>query len=97
MYEELLFVWDENKNKENLQRHGVDFNTAIHIFKDPNRVRIYDIKHSTEEDRWDVIGIAGDVVLFVVETEITDNIIRIISAGKANIKEKEAYNENNLS
>jgi uncharacterized DUF497 family protein len=37
------------------------------------------------------------VVLFVVETEITDNIIRIISAGKANIKEKEAYNKNNLS
>jgi uncharacterized DUF497 family protein len=95
---ELRFIWDENKNKENLKRHGIDFNTAIFVFKDPNYVKIFDEIHSINEDRWNIIGIVNDVVLFVVETEITDNIIRIISARKANRNEREKYNgETSLS
>jgi uncharacterized DUF497 family protein len=44
------------------------------------------------------IGIVNDVVLFVVEAEITDKIIRIISARKANKSEREKYNgENSFS
>jgi uncharacterized DUF497 family protein len=94
----LRFIWDKDKNRENLKKHGIDFNTAIFVFKDPNYIRIFDKVHSTNEERWNIIGIVNDVVLFVVETEITDNIIRIISARKANRSEREKYNgENNLS
>jgi uncharacterized DUF497 family protein len=94
----LRFVWDENKNRENLKRHGIDFSTAIFVFKDPNHIKIFDDVHSINEERWNIIGIVNDVVLFVVETEIADNIIRIISARKANRTEREKYNgENNLS
>jgi uncharacterized DUF497 family protein len=94
----LRFIWDENKNRETLKRHGIDFDTAIFVFKDPNYIKIFDEVHSINEERWNIIGIVNDVVLFVVETEITDNIIRIISARKANRPEREKYNgENNLS
>jgi uncharacterized DUF497 family protein len=95
---ELRFIWDENKSRENLKKHGIDFNTAMFVFKDPNHVKIFDKIHSINEDRWNVIGVVNDVVLFVVETEITGNIIRIISARKANRNEREKYNgENSLS
>ncbi|MDR1469785.1 MAG: BrnT family toxin [Spirochaetaceae bacterium] len=98
MDSDLKFVWDENKNRENLKKHGVDFGTAIFVFNDPNCVKIFDAVHSINEDRWNVIGMVRDVVLFVVETEITDNVIRIISARKANRNEREKYNgENDLS
>jgi uncharacterized DUF497 family protein len=94
----LQFTWDENKNKENLKKHGIDFNTAIFVFQDSNYVKIYDSTHSIDEERWNIIGMVNDVVLFVVETEITDNVIRIISARKANKSEREKYNgKNNLS
>jgi uncharacterized DUF497 family protein len=96
MYGDLLFIWDDNKNKINLERHGISFETAILVFKDPNLVKMFDREHSDVEDRWNIIGIVENVVLFVVETEITDNLIRIISARKANTQEKEIYNENNL-
>jgi uncharacterized DUF497 family protein len=92
----LRFVWDENKNRENIKRHGIDFYTAIFVFKDPNHIKIFDEAHSINEERWNII--VNDVVLFVVATEIADNIIRIISARKANRTEREKYNgENNLS
>jgi uncharacterized DUF497 family protein len=98
MDSELRFIWDENKNGENLRKHGIDFNTAIFVFNDPNYVKIYDELHSSLEERWNIIGMVNDVVLFVVETEITNNIIRIISARKANRNEREIYNgENRLS
>jgi uncharacterized DUF497 family protein len=94
----LRFIWDENKNRENLKRQGIDFNTAIFVFKDPNYIKIFDEVHSINEERWNIIGIVHDVVLFVVETEITDNIMRIISARKANASEREKYHgENSFS
>jgi uncharacterized DUF497 family protein len=98
MDNELKFLWDEKKNNKNLRKHGIDFNTAIFVFKDPNYIKIYDEVHSTNEERWNIIGMVNDVTLFVVETEITDNLIRIISARKANRNEREKYNgENSLS
>ncbi|MDR1099170.1 MAG: BrnT family toxin [Treponema sp.] len=98
MNNEVRFVWDENKNRENLRKHGIDFNTAIFVFNDPDYVKIYDEVHSITEERWNIIGMVHDVTLFVVETEITDNVIRIISARRANRNEREKYNgENSLS
>ena len=33
------FVWNKEKSKSNLHKHGISFNTAIYVFADPNRVR----------------------------------------------------------
>ena len=50
------FIWDEAKNKHNLKIHHVDFETAMFVFNDSNRIEIYDESHSEEEDRWNTIG-----------------------------------------
>jgi uncharacterized DUF497 family protein len=88
----MYYEWDENKNFQNKRKHGVGFEQAVFALKDPVRVVGYDFDHSDEgEDRWQVIGDAGGVVLFVVETESDENTIRIISARYANARERAKY------
>ena len=86
------FEWDESKNQINLNKHKIDFNDAVHVFIDPNRVERYDSANSFNEDRWQTIGMAPLGVLFVVYAERRDgNVIRLISARKATRREQEAY------
>lgn len=35
------FEWDENKNKLNITKHGIDFETASRVFDDYFRIEIY--------------------------------------------------------
>ena len=74
----MKFEWDEEKNKINFQKHGIDFETAMLVFNDMQRIEIYDLEHSFDEDRYNTIGMVNDVI-FVVYTERKDNI-RLISA-----------------
>jgi hypothetical protein len=85
----LTFEWDEEKNKINLEKHGIDFETAMLVFNDLQRIEIYDFEHSVEEDRYNTIGMVNDV-LFVVYTERKNNI-RIISARIATRMERSIY------
>lgn len=50
------FVWDEAKNKHNMKIHHVDFETAMYVFNDIDRIEIYDESHSEDEERWNTIG-----------------------------------------
>jgi uncharacterized DUF497 family protein len=34
----MIFVWEENKDRINLRRHGVPFETAARVFEDPDAV-----------------------------------------------------------
>ena len=85
------FEWDENKNIINKNRHKIDFADAIHVFFDDRRVTRLDNRNDYGEDRYQVIGMAYERVLFVVYTERTENTIRIISARKATKQERLAY------
>ena len=85
----LEFEWDEEKNEINKRKRGIDFNTALHVFDDEDRIEIYDIEHSVEEDRYNTIGRVHDI-LFVVYTERKDKI-RIISARLASAAERRLY------
>ena len=62
------FVWDEAKNKHNLMVHHVDFETAMFVFNDKDRIEIYDESHSEDEDRWDTIGKPKDSAEFAVDS-----------------------------
>jgi len=74
------FVWDTNKEEDNIYRHGVDFDTASRAFKDARR-RIYiDSKHSKKEERFFCIGKVDDKLLTVRFT-YRNQKIRIIGAG----------------
>ena len=87
----MLFEWDDEKAAANLKKHKVDFDDAMRVFEDNDRIEFLDHAHSDEEDRYDTIGMVRDI-LFVVYTERRE-YIRIISARKANRKEKRMYEE----
>lgn len=90
-----IFEWDEEKNELNKSKHGISFEKATEVFDDPDRVEYFDELHSDEEDRWIVIGYAGDI-LFVVFTEReSGNVTRLISARRATAYERREYYGNN--
>lgn len=86
------FEWDEQKEKLNIKKHHISFNIAKKVFNDVNRIEIYDMQHSVEEDRYNTIGMVEDV-LFVVYTERREKI-RLISARLATEKERSLYYDN---
>jgi len=89
--------WDPVKNRENLRKHGVRFETASLVFADPWILSRKDISHDDAEERFNALGeIAPGVVLFVVFTwrqRDEDEIIRLISARAASAHEKRTYEE----
>ncbi len=90
----LLFKWDLKKAKTNLEKHGVSFEEASTVFKDPLSLTIDDPLHSSDEERLVLIGMSyNNRMLVVVHTERGDNI-RIISARKTTKKERNYYESN---
>ena len=53
----MQFQWDENKYAVNLEKHGVSFEEAISVFDDIEALLIPDPDHSSEEDRFILLGI----------------------------------------
>ena len=86
---ENMFEWDENKNKSNIKKHGISFQTASRVFDDVNRIEMYDEENSITEDRYNTIGMVDDI-LFVVYTERNEKI-RLISARIAEEPERRLY------
>ena len=74
------FEWDEAKDKENQEKHGVSFTVAQKAFLDKKRVIAEDTHHSAEEKRYYCIGRIGDGILTVRFT-VRRNTIRIFGAG----------------
>ena len=62
----MKFEWDDEKNKINFAKHGIDFETAMLVFNDLQRIEIYDMEHSKEEDRYNTIGMVNDVIFVVL-------------------------------
>ena len=90
----MKFEWDPNKEKANKQKHGVTFLEACYVFADRFMLSLYDDEHSGEEDRWVTIGQTPGNVLVVVHT-VTEKrgteLVRIITARKANKHESKQY------
>lgn len=86
---DLEFEWDEEKERRNIEKHGISFEAAAKVFGDVDRIEIYDEAHSIDEDRYITIGWAGNI-LFVVYTERAPKI-RLISARLATAEERRMY------
>jgi uncharacterized DUF497 family protein len=95
MAQRMKFEWDTEKARLNERKHAIDFETAVRVFLDPDRRVEYDSAHDEAEDRWKVTGMVAPAVLVVICTERGQHgeIMRIISARKANAQERRAYNE----
>jgi uncharacterized protein len=89
------FEWHDAKTEANLQAHGVSFDLAKTVFKDPFAVERLDEREDYGEPRFVIIGMAeGHVVLFVAYTE-REGRIRIISARRATQYEQDDYFQQN--
>ena len=53
---DMLFEYDEEKNRKNIEKHGISFVTAARIFFDYDRIEMFDEEHSQEENRYNTIG-----------------------------------------
>lgn len=90
---DLRFEWDHDKAQSNADKHRVTFEEAQTVFADPLAVVFSDEKHSDEELRDIIVGhsVAGRLLL-VSFTERND-AYRIISARRANRRERKRYEE----
>jgi uncharacterized DUF497 family protein len=86
----LEFEWDKAKAGANYRRHGVSFDLAKTVFKDPFAIERVDDREEHEEERFVIIGAAEGVLLFVAYTEREERI-RIISARRATQYEQDDY------
>lgn len=91
---EPIFEWDKAKAAANEAKHGVSFELAALAFKDPFAIERIDDRRQYGEERFILIGMAKDVVLFVVYTERAVRI-RLISARRATKQEHDDYVEQN--
>ena len=90
----MIFEWDKEKNKINKEKHKLSFETAKDVFLDPEMLCKLD-RIKDNEQRWHAIGcIEKEIVILTVYTlrmQSGKDVIRIISARKANKKERNLY------
>jgi uncharacterized DUF497 family protein len=93
----IRFEWDPAKARSNERKHGVGFEIALHVFEDPNALVEQD-RIEGGEQRWQTLGLVGGVLLLLVahtvrfeDEDEVDEVVRIISARRADRKERQRY------
>jgi uncharacterized DUF497 family protein len=90
-----VFEWDPVKAATNLRKHGVSFEEAATVFLDLDALVAADVKHSAREARFHRIGRSAIgrvlVVVYTARSAEHGEAIRLISARRANAKERAAY------
>jgi len=91
--DELRFEWDREKDAANQEKHGVSFDEAKTAFFDDFARLIADPEHSELEERYILLGMSIQLnILVVCHCYVEeDNIVRIISARKADPSERAQY------
>jgi hypothetical protein len=84
------FEWDAKKSQANKSKHGIDFNDAIELWNDQDRVEIQ--TNFPTENRNALIGKIRDKLWTAIFTKRVDNI-RIISVRRARKKEAKLYDQ----
>jgi len=90
---DLQFEWDVRKNVQNQRKHGVSFEEAKTVFLDENALLIADPDHSGDEERFVLLGLSSSLRMLVVCHcyRHTRDVIRVISARRANPAERKKY------
>jgi uncharacterized DUF497 family protein len=90
---DIEFAWTAAKAAFNKRKHRVSFTEAQTVFYDEEALLLDDPDHSEDEDRFILLGLSASLrVLLVVHSyRDEDATIRIISARKANARERSIY------
>jgi len=89
----IRFEWDSAKERANIKKHGVSFDEACSVFYDDFAVQFFDEEHSSDEDRFLMLGISSKSRMLMIchcQRESGD-VIRIVSARKATRNESKFY------
>lgn len=90
--------WDETKARANIRNHGISFEVAACVFADPLAVSVKD-RIEGGEYRWQTVGMVdGQLLVLVAHTVEHDGnaeVIRIISARRADKQERKHYEQKN--
>ena len=89
----IKFEWDLAKASANFKKHEVSFEEARSVFYDDLAIQFFDEEHSSEEDRFLMLGMSSGTRLLIVchcEREHGE-VIRILSARKATKREGAFY------
>jgi uncharacterized DUF497 family protein len=92
------FEWDPMKARTNQRKHSVTFEDATHVFDDPYALFEQDrTDERTGELRWRAIGMVDNMILLLVVHTVRergqDEMIRLISARRADRKERHRYEQ----
>lgn len=86
------FEWDELKNESNISKHGFDFADAYQVFHSQMLTEI-DNRSDYGEERWVGIGLLSSRTVVVVYTEVSEQVVRVISLRKALSHERRRYEQ----
>jgi uncharacterized protein len=86
----MRFEWDNTKNKSNMEKHGIAFEEAIAAFNDRSAIHLFN-RDANGEIRQHVIGKINELIVALVVYTNRNGNIRLISARRANKKEREQY------
>src|SRR5262249_35804402 len=88
------FEWDPQKEKTNLREHGISFSEAASVLEDDFGITRED-PAVVEEQRFVTLGVSdkGNLLVVVHAFREPDTIL-LISAWKANRRQKGTYEEN---
>lgn len=93
----MKFEWSDEKNELNIQKHNISFEEAQEVFLDPMHISKLDHRFDYVEERWITLGTTTQDRILVVANMFFDGngeeIIRIISARKANQNERIFYEQ----
>ena len=91
------FKWDRGNIDKSYEKHGIIPNEAEEVFTDKHVGIEKDVKHQEKEERFIAIGkTLEEKLLFVVFT-LRETVIRVISARRANKKERRLYEKTKKS
>ena len=92
----IKFEWDDAKAAVNFKKHQVTFEEAQSIFFDEFGVQFFDDDHSSDEERFLMLGMSSRAKLLLVCHCERDHgeTIRIITARKATKRESAFYRGN---
>lgn len=90
----MKFEWDEQKNRENIWKHGFDFHDAEKVFQGPFHI-LPDKKRAYGEERFAALGFIEDILVRLSYT-MCGEVLRVISLRKATVAEGRLYEEESL-
>jgi uncharacterized DUF497 family protein len=89
----VIIEWDPSKAARNHRKHGVSFHEAASIVGDPVAITYDDPEHSVEERRVVTMGLSNAKRILIVAHADRALNVRIISARKTTLRERELYEE----